>query len=232
MKNHILIVEDDEAIREGVRILLEGEGYTVQEAEDGFQCLKKLSAETDLIILDIMMPGISGIQICEEIRKRSVVPILFLTAKLSEEDKITGFTAGADDYLVKPFSSAELLARINALLRRHQVYDTEFNRDSQKEEWIERHGIVISSLYNDVYMGEKELCLTDIEYRMLLLLMKYPGKIFSIQNLYESVWQEPFYKASANTIMVHIRKLRSKIEEDPQNPKIIRTVWGKGYTFG
>lgn len=178
------------------------------------------------------MPGISGIQTCEEIRKRSVVPILFLTAKLSEEDKITGLTAGADDYLVKPFSAAELLARIHALLRRHQVYDTEFHRDSQKEEWIERHGIVISSVYNDVYMGEKELCLTDIEYRILLLLMKYPGKIFSIQNLYESVWQEPFYKASANTIMVHIRKLRSKIEEDPQNPKIIRTVWGKGYTFG
>ena len=134
--------------------------------------------------------------------------------------------------MVKPFSAAELLARIHALLRRHQVYDTEFHRDSQKGEWIERHGIVISSVYNDVYMGEKELCLTDIEYRILLLLMKYPGKIFSIQNLYESVWQEPFYKASANTIMVHIRKLRSKIEEDPQNPKIIRTVWGKGYTFG
>ena len=230
--NHILIIEDDPDIRESLRILLESENFLITEAKNGSDGLNKFSVEINLVILDIMMPGISGIQICEEIRKRSVVPILFLTAKLSEEDKITGFTAGADDYLVKPFSSAELLSRINALLRRHQVYDTEFNRDSQKEEWIERHGIVISSLYNDVYMGEKELCLTDIEYRMLLLLMKYPGKIFSIQNLYESVWQEPFYKASANTIMVHIRKLRSKIEEDPQNPKIIRTVWGKGYTFG
>ena len=113
----------------------------------------------DNLYIPCMVWGI----LCEEIRKKSVVPILFLTAKLSEEDKITGFSAGADDYLVKPFSAAELLARINALLRRHQVYDTEFNRDSQKEEWIERHGIVISSLYNDVYMGEKELCLTDIE---------------------------------------------------------------------
>ena len=178
-----------------------------------------------------MMPGISGIQTCEEIRKRSVVPILFLTAKLKEEDKVTGLAAGADDYLVKPFSSAELLARMNALLRRHQIYDTEFNSGSKEEKWIERHGISISNIYNDVYVGQKEICLTDTEYRILLLLMTHPGKIFSIQNLYESVWEEPFYKASANTIMVHIRKLRSKIEENPQNPRIIRNVWGKGYTF-
>ena len=199
--NHILIIEDDPDIRESLRILLESENFFDNRSKKTVQTdLINFSAEINLVILDIMMPGISGIQTCEEIRKRSVVPILFLTAKLSEEDKITGFTAGADDYLVKPFSSAELLARINALLRRHQVYDTEFNRDSQKEEWIERHGIVISSLYNDVYMGEKELCLTDIEYRMLLLLMKYPGKIFSIQNLYE--------KCMAGTNFIRHRPIR------------------------
>lgn len=119
--NHILIIEDDPDIRESLRILLESDNFLITEAKNGSDGLNKFSAEINLVILDIMMPGISGIQTCEEIRKKSVVPILFLTAKLSEEDKITGFSAGADDYLVKPFSAAELLARINALLRRHQV---------------------------------------------------------------------------------------------------------------
>ena len=164
MGHSIYLADDEKSIRELLHSFLASDGYTVRSFESGDALLEAFRQEpAELVILDIMMPGISGIQTCEEIRKKSVVPILFLTAKLSEEDKITGFSAGADDYLVKPFSAAELLARINALLRRHQVYDTEFNRDSQKEEWIERHGIVISSLYNDVYMGEKELCLTDIE---------------------------------------------------------------------
>ena len=130
-----LIVEDDEAIREGVRILLEGEGYTVQEAEDGFQCLKKLSAETDLIILDIMMPGISGIKTCEEIRKTSHVPVLFLTAKGQESDKLIGLMAGGDDYLVKPFSYAELLARVKALLRRYCVYSQTAEEQRKNKQW-------------------------------------------------------------------------------------------------
>lgn len=232
MNHSILIIEDDIDIRESVRILLEGEGFCVEEASDGLDGLKKLSQDTLLVILDIMMPGISGLKICEEIRKISFVPILFLTAMSNESDKLIGFMAGADDYLVKPFSYAELLARIKALLRRHQVYDQKGSRSAEKEEWLERHSIRISTLQNTVFYQDSELSLTEIEYNILLLLMRYPNKIFSYQNLYESIWEEPFLSTSSNTIMVHIRNLRAKIEENPQKPKVIQTVWGKGYRLG
>ena len=231
MGNQILIIEDDRDIREGVRILLEGEGFHVQEAANGLDGLKKLSLQTDLVILDIMMPGISGLQTCEEIRKVSYVPVLFLTAKSKESDKLAGFLSGADDYLVKPFSYAELSARIKALLRRHQEYDRN-SVPASVDDWLEKHGIRISCSHNLVFLQNTEIRLTDIEYRKLLLLMKYPGKTFSLQNLYESIWEEPFLSTSANTVMVHIRNLRTKIEETPQQPKIIQTVWGRGYRLG
>lgn len=231
MEKNILIIEDDKDIREGVKILLEGEGYSVEEASNGADGLKKLTPHTNLVILDIMMPGISGLKTCEEIRKISYVPILFLTAKSKESDKLIGFMAGADDYLIKPFSYTELFARVRALLRRHQVYDREILQ-IQKEEWIEIHQIRINSSKNIVFQQGNEIQLTEIEYKILLLLIQYPTKIFSLQNLYESIWEEPFISTSANTIMVHIRNLRTKIEEKPQKPKIIQTVWGKGYRLG
>ena len=231
MEKNILIIEDDKDIREGVKILLEGEGYSVEEASNGADGLKKFTSHTNLVILDIMMPGISGLKTCEEIRKISYVPILFLTAKSKESDKLIGFMAGADDYLIKPFSYTELFARVRALLRRHQVYDREILQ-IQKEEWIETHQIRINSSKNIVFQQGNEIQLTEIEYKILLLLIQYPTKIFSLQNLYESIWEEPFISTSANTIMVHIRNLRTKIEENPQKPKIIQTVWGKGYRLG
>ena len=231
MEKNILIIEDDKDIREGVKILLEGEGYSVEEASNGADGQKKLTSHTNLVILDIMMPGISGLKTCEEIRKISYVPILFLTAKSKESDKLIGFMAGADDYLIKPFSYIELFARVRALLRRHQVYDREILQ-IQKEEWIEIHQIRINSSKNIVFQQGNEIQLTEIEYKILLLLIQYPTKIFSLQNLYESIWEEPFISTSANTIMVHIRNLRTKIEENPQKPKIIQTVWGKGYRLG
>ena len=231
MEKNILIIEDDKDIREGVKILLEGEGYSVEEASNGADGLKKLTSHTNLVILDIMMPGISGLKTCEEIRKISYVPILFLTAKSKESDKLIGFMAGADDYLIKPFSYTELFARVRSLLRRHQVYDREILQ-IQKEEWIEIHQICINSSKNIVFQQGNEIQLTEIEYKILLLLIQYPTKIFSLQNLYENIWEEPFISTSANTIMVHIRNLRTKIEENPQKPKIIQTVWGKGYRLG
>lgn len=210
MVHNILIIEDDPAIREGVRILMEGDSFHVEEAANGFEGLEKLSDTIHLIILDVMMPGISGYKTCEEIRKRSNVPVLFLTAKDKESDKLLGLMSGGDDYLVKPFSYAELLARVKALLRRCLVYDNvSENLDQPRyEEWIESSNIRISTQCNCTYVNGMEIDLTEIEYRILLLLMKNPGKIFSVQNLYESVWDEPYLYSSGNTVMVHIRRLR------------------------
>lgn len=229
----ILIVEDDADIREGVRILLEGEGYFVSEAENGRKGLELLEEEPDLVILDVMMPGMSGLKTCEEIRKISYVPVLFLTAKSQESDKLIGLMAGGDDYLAKPFSYSELLGRVKALIRRWKIYrGKEETEQEQMPEYIELAGIRINEGFNEVLVNGENVEFSEIEYNILLLLMKYPGKIFSAQNLYESVWNEPYFYNCNSTVMVHIRRLRVKIEEDPKNPKLILTVWGKGYRFG
>lgn len=229
----ILIVEDDADIREGVRILLEGEGYFVSEAENGRKGLELLEGEPDLVILDVMMPGMSGLKTCEEIRKISYVPVLFLTAKSQESDKLIGLMAGGDDYLAKPFSYSELLGRVKALIRRWKIYrGKEETEQEQMPEYIELAGIRINEGFNEVLVNGENVEFSEIEYNILLLLMKYPGKIFSAQNLYESVWNEPYFYNCNSTVMVHIRRLRVKIEEDPKNPKLILTVWGKGYRFG
>lgn len=231
-KEQVLIVEDDADIREGVRILLESENYHVSEAENGRKGLELLNEETDLVILDVMMPGMSGLRTCEEIRKVSNVPVLFLTAKAQESDKLIGLMAGGDDYLPKPFSYAELLGRVKALMRRYKVYMGKNPENEKDEPYLEMKGIRIHENFNEVYVNDAEKEMSDIEYHILLLLMQHPGKIFSAQNLYESVWQEPYFYSCNSTIMVHIRKLRVKIEEDPKNPKYIKTIWGKGYKFG
>ena len=229
----ILIVEDDADIREGVRILLEGEGYFVSEAENGRKGLELLEGEPDLVILDVMMPGMSGLKTCEEIRKISYVPVLFVRAKSQESDKLIGLMAGGDDYLAKPFSYSELLGRVKALIRRWKIYrGKEETEQEQMPEYIELAGIRINEGFNEVLVNGENVEFSEIEYNILLLLMKYPGKIFSAQNLYESVWNEPYFYNCNSTVMVHIRRLRVKIEEDPKNPKLILTVWGKGYRFG
>lgn len=231
---NILIIEDDPDIREGVRILMEGENFHVEEAVDGFEGLRKLSDDIQLVILDVMMPGISGYKTCEEIRKKSNVPVLFLTAKDKESDKLLGLMSGGDDYLVKPFSYAELLARVKALLRRHLIYDGAGKKNQEKKKdtgWVEWKNIRVNTQKNLVYLNENEISLTEIEYKILMLLMQNSGKIFSVQNLYESVWELPYLYTSGNTVMVHIRRLRKKIEQNPQNPKRIVSVWGKGYRF-
>ena len=229
----ILLIEDDADIRVGVRVLLTSEGYSVMEADCGKKGLQLLNETIDLVILDIMMPGMSGIITCEEIRKVSNVPVLFLTAKAQESDKLLGLLVGGDDYLPKPFSYAELLGRVKALLRRYHIYQGKFVPSNQSDgEWMEHKGIRILTTSNVVQVDGRDIELSEIEYQILRLLIQYPNKIFTTQNIYESVWNEPFYYSSNNTIMVHIRKLRLKIEEDPQQPKRICTVWGKGYRIG
>ena len=229
---NILIVEDDADIREGIRILLESESYDVAEAENGIQGLELLREDTDLVILDIMMPGISGLKTCEEIRKKSFVPILFLTAKAQESDKLIGLMAGGDDYLGKPFSYAELLGRVKALIRRYQVYrGKEGTGEHQEDRTVELANIRINLDFNEVWVDGKEAELSTLEYRILLLMMQHPQKIFSAQNLYETVWEEPYFYDCSGTVMVHICRLRNKIERDPKKPRRIVTVWGKGYRF-
>ena len=224
----ILVVDDNADIRELLEILLTSEGYDVTLASSGEQALQLLHPELDLVILDIMMPGMSGIRVCEAIRKQSNVPVLFLTAKGQEEDISLGLRVGADDYLPKPFSHTQLTARVKSLLRRYRVYQGK--GDPEDEAW--RGPLKISRTYNEVEKNGQPIDLPELEYQMLLLMASHAGHIFSAQNLYESVWNEPYLYSSNGTVMVHIRKLRVKLEDDPQNPKLIQTVWGKGYRFG
>ena len=233
MMTRILLIEEDADIREGVRLLLSAEGYEIIEADCGTKGLEQLDESIDLVILDVMMPGISGIKTCEEIRKVSYVPVLFLTAKSSETDKVMGLMAGGDDYIIKPFSYAELLGRVKALLRRYHVYSGKKTvEETAAEQTIIQVGdIKINELMKGVWKNNRPIRVTEIEYKILLLLMKHPGKVFSAQQVYESVWKEPYLYASNSTIMVHIRNLRIKIENVPESPEHIKTVWGKGYRF-
>lgn len=223
----IMIADDDPDIREVVRILLESEGFRIVEAVDGDDAISKIDPAIDLYILDVMMPGRSGYQVCRAIRAASTAPILFLTAKSQDGDKSMGFSSGGDDYLPKPFSYTELTARVKALLRRYYVYRGKESEESKEK--IVIRDLVIDRQTCEVRLAGAEVQLTDIEYRMLLLMAENRRKVFSAQNLYESIWNEPYFYSCNNTIMVHIRNLRRKIEPDPDNPQYIKTVWGKGY---
>lgn len=230
--NVIMVVEDDEAIREGIRILLGGEGYTVLEAASGEDALRNMNDAVDLVILDIMLPGISGLKVCEELRKTSNVPVLFLTAKSQESDKTIGLTAGGDDYLAKPFSYAELIARVKAQLRRYVVYrGKKQNLSMSTDQTLTSGRLKIALDRNEVWKDGEPLDLTEIEYKILALMIQHPQRIFSANVIYETVWNEMYTYSANSTIMVHIRKLRTKIEDDPQNPVYIKNVWGKGYRY-
>lgn len=226
----ILIVDDNPEIREIIHVLLEGESFGIDEAADGERALRLVHEnDYDLIILDIMMPGKNGYQTCLEIRKNSNAPILFLSARSKDSDKTLGFSSGGDDYLAKPFSYNELLSRCKALIRRYQIYKGKEMGSSDSCETLLYHSLEIDARREEVRLGGSLLTLTDTEYAILLLLIKNRGQIFSAERLYESVWNEPYYYGANNTVMVHIRNLRHKVEKDPKNPTLIKTVWGRGY---
>lgn len=222
----ILAVDDEADIREVLRLLLEADGYAVCEASSGDEALRKLTEDVSLVVLDVVMPGESGYEVCERLRERSNVPVLFLTAKSQEQDKVRGLQCGGDDYLTKPFSAAELGARVAALLRRYQVYQG--SADVQSGRFV-RQSVCIDFASGTVARNEKQVLLTDLEYRLLAYLAKHAGETIDAQRLYEAVWGETYLLSSASTIMVHIRNLRKKLEDDPQQPALIKTVWGKGY---
>jgi two-component system OmpR family response regulator len=229
MTSRILVVEDDQEIRDLLRMSLVREGYEVTTAKDGEQGIELVNESLDLVILDIMMPGINGLETCIRIRERYNVPILFLTAKSGTLDKTEGLLAGGDDYLTKPFSVQELLARVIALLRRYTIYQ---DKKDYGETFLIGGRLKVSEQFNDVWKGSQKIELSDLEYGLLKLLMTRRNKIFSAQNIYESIWKEPYFYSSNNTVVVHIRKLRLKIEEDPAKPAYILTEWGRGYRFG
>ncbi len=230
----ILVVDDNPEIREILRILLENESYEVTEAGDGAAALLALSAESfDLIILDIMMPHLDGYQTCLKIRESSNAPILFLSAKTKESDKTLGFSSGGDDYLAKPFSYNELVSRAKALIRRYRIYQGKSPQEEapppKRAELLSCGKLTIDPTKQLVSRDGVPVELTDTEYEILLLLLSHRGQIFPASQLYEAVWNEPYHYTANNTVMVHIRNLRCKIEEDATHPNIIKTVWGKGY---
>lgn len=224
----ILIVDDEKEIRDLVEIYLKGEGYTTIKAGDGEEALEILERDSDidLVILDVMMPKLNGIEACLKIREEREIPIIMLSAKSEDVDKILGLNMGADDYLTKPFNPLELVARVKSQLRRFYKFNKSSNENNDKKIVIDDLEIYLDT--HEVKLEENEIRLTPIEFDILVLLAKNRGKVFSITNIYESVWNQEFME-SDNTVMVHIRKIREKIEVDSRNPKFIKTVWGVGY---
>ncbi|MCM3750173.1 response regulator transcription factor [Paenibacillus pasadenensis] len=233
MKEYTVLMVDDEAeIIKLMSLYLKQENFRLLTAPNGEEALQIIDREpVDLVVLDVMMPGMNGIEVCMEIRERKQMPIIFLSAKSEEIDKIHGLSVGADDYVSKPFGPLELVARIKSQLRRYAAYQTpaEEARLNQNNDGILIHdGIMLNPLTREVTVEDQDVRLTPREFSILELLMRSPGRVYSIEQLYENIWQEPFFE-SGNTVMVHIRKLREKIEQNPRQPRYIKTVWGVGY---
>lgn len=224
----VLVTDDDKDIRDGIEIYLKNEGYNVLKAADGAEALKLLEDnEVHLIILDIMMPNMDGITATFKIRTERNIPIIMLSAKAEETDKIHGLSVGADDYITKPFHPLELLARVKSQLRRYVQLGT-FNGNTKQSSKIEVNGLAIDMDAKEVRLDGELVKLTPIEYKITELLLRNAGRVFSINEIYELVWKEEAYNAE-NVVAVHIRKIREKIETDPKNPRYLKVVWGIGY---
>ncbi|WP_369281832.1 response regulator transcription factor [Oscillibacter sp. GMB15532] len=225
----ILIVDDDKDICEVTAALLQSEGYATLQANNGEAALDMLENSIDLIILDIMMPGDSGFAVCEKMRRVTTAPILYLSAKSLPTDKEIALNSGGDDYLTKPFIPVELLARVKAMLRRYHIYSKNQQRGKLNDEFIQIGGLAVHPTSGEVFLNNSPVFLRHKEYQLLSHLIQNRGSVFSVQYLYEALWSEPYLPSANNTVMVHIRNLRQKIETDPQHPKYILTVWGEGY---
>ena len=226
----ILVCDDDKEIVEAIDIYLTQEGYEVLKAYDGIQALKILEQDSvDLLVIDVMMPKLDGIRATLRIRENNNMPIIILSAKSEDADKILGLNVGADDYVTKPFAPMELMARVNSQLRRYRKFmealqgRTEVNKDNT----LVVGGLELDEEKASVTVDGNPVKLTPLEFKVLALLMKYPGRVFSADELYERVWNEK--AITTDTVMVHIRKIREKIERDPKNPRYLKVVWGVGY---
>ena len=226
--NHVLVVEDDKEIREGVKIYLKSQGYEVFEAADGIKGLEVIEKEEiHLAIVDVMMPRMDGISMTIKLREKHDFPVIFLSAKSEEVDKIMGLNMGADDYVTKPFTPMELLARVNSQLRRYKRF---LERRGTVKESSSVHtigGLELNEETVEVTVDGEPVKMTPIEFKILLLFMKNPGRVFSAEEIYERVWNER--AVNTDTIMVHVRNIREKIEINPKEPKYLKVVWGVGY---
>lgn len=225
-KKYILVADDDKEIRDILKILLTGEGYEVLTVGDGQEVLQNASSDVNLYILDVDMPKVSGFMAAAEIRRNQDTPIMFLTAYSAESDKVMGFSAGADDYMVKPFSNVELIMRVKAILRRYtRTVEEPLQKNSQHQ--IMFRDLILDLDNQSVIRQNEVITLTYTEFKILELLVTHKKKIYSLDNIYASIWEEEPVGDSA--IMVHIKNIRKKIGDDSRNPKYIKTAWGKGY---
>ena len=222
---NVLVVDDEKEIRDAIEIYLKNEGIKVIKAADGIEAIEKINEQpVHLIILDVMMPRQDGITTTFRIREDKNIPIIILSAKSEDTDKILGLQVGADDYVTKPFNPLELIARVKSQLRRYVTLGTY----EGKTQVIDLNGLTLDQSSKEVTAHGETVKLTPIEYKIIELLMTNAGRVFSINDIYERVWKEPSYNAE-NTVAVHIRKIREKIEIDPKNPRFLKVVWGIGY---
>ena len=224
----ILVVDDNKEIVYSIGELLKYEGYQVMSAYDGMQALDVLEQnKIDLILLDVMMPRLNGLSTLMKLREKHRIPVIILSAKTEESDKVSGLIMGADDYVEKPYNPAELMARVKAHLRRYRAWGGGVPR--QDEDRIVNGGLILDKKQRLIEVEGEEVRLTATEYKILELLMEHPGQVFSAEQIYENVWQETATYAVENTVMVHIRHIREKIEIDTKKPRYVKVVWGIGY---
>ncbi|MEI5908182.1 response regulator transcription factor [Bacillus spongiae] len=225
----ILIADDEEEIADLIAIHLEKEGYKVIKVLDGEKAIEVIQTQPiDLLVLDIMMPKMDGYEVTRHVRQQHNMPIIFLSAKTSDFDKVQGLVIGADDYMTKPFAPIELVARVNAQLRRFMKLNHQLPIEDHAS--LEFGGLVISSEQRTVMLYGEKIDLTPKEFDILLLLASNPKKVYSVENIFQHVWGEAYFEG-ANTVMVHIRTLRKKLKDDQKKDKLIKTVWGVGYAF-
>ena len=229
MEHTVLIVEDEQGIREAIGIYMRNQGYSVILAENGEDGLEKVNESVHCAIVDIMMPVMDGITMVEKLREHWDFPIIFLSAKSEDVDKINGLMVGGDDYVTKPFASMELVARVKSQLRRYeQILHLKDNVVEKKQEHIyEVDGLSLNTVLKEVKVNDRYIHLTPKEFQILELLIKHPGQVFSAEQIYEHIWNEEAF--ATDTIAVHIRRIREKIEPDSKNPMYIQVVWGVGY---
>ena len=221
----ILVIEDDSDIRNILKIYLEGESYEVLEAANGAEAMEQLDKQPDLVILDLMLPDIDGLSICKKIRQKYLYPVIMVTAKDADQDKILGLSYGADDYITKPFNPLEVVARVKAQLRRYK----EYSENTVDRDIIYYKGLILNHKSKRVSINGSEIKLTPTEFKILEVLLERKGEVLSGEELFKLIWDDEYYSKSTNTITVHIRNLREKMGDSFERPEYIKTVWGVGY---